>query len=164
MFSNLDEIVEDRIYAAGSPGYSSAGLHGIEFFDATVAAMIKSYAGIFSVERAMDQPNASLPYMNLYGVKTGALISPNIGVSNTFTESDGYISLNSGAAQDLSASNYVITPSGGDLDIDAIPVVPGSLKITITEGSNSYVVTDNGAGALTGSCRSITSWYCRFTV
>lgn len=32
-FSNLDEIVEDRTYAgAGSPGYSSNGLHGISFF------------------------------------------------------------------------------------------------------------------------------------
>jgi hypothetical protein len=32
-FSNLDEIVEDRTYSAGHPGYSSNGLHGIEFFN-----------------------------------------------------------------------------------------------------------------------------------
>lgn len=29
-FSNLDEIIEDRVYSAGSPGYSSNGLHGIK--------------------------------------------------------------------------------------------------------------------------------------
>jgi len=148
VFSNLDEIVEDRNYAtSGSPGYSSAGLHGIEFFDATVAAMIKSYAGIFSVERAMDQPNASLPYMNLYGVKTGALISPNIGVSNTFVEADGYVSKNLASA-DPTAANTVVNTAGGDVIIDAIPMVPGSLKITATEGANVYVITDNGAGGL----------------
>jgi hypothetical protein len=148
VFSNLDEIVEDRTYAGGSPGYSSAGLHGIEFFDATVAAMIKSYSGIFSVERAMDQPNASSPYMNLYGVKTGTLISPNIGVSNTFVEADGYVSKNI-SVTDPTAANTVVNTSGGDVIVDAIPVVPGSLKITATEGSNNeYIVTDNGAGAL----------------
>jgi hypothetical protein len=78
VFSNLDDLsadVREVMYStSGSPGYSSNGLHGIQFFDATVAAMIRSYAGIFSVERTMDQPNMSLPYFNTYGVKTGALI------------------------------------------------------------------------------------------
>lgn len=149
VFSNLDEIVEDRMYAAGSPGYSSTGLHGIEFFDATVAAMIKSYSGIFSVERAMDQPNASLPYMNLYGVKTGDLITPNIGVSRTFDEADGYISKASGAAADLSGAPIEFsTTANGTFKLEETPIVPGTLKITVIEGVNTHVITDNGAGSL----------------
>lgn len=152
VFSNLDEIVEDRTYAGGSPGYSSTGLHGIEFFDATVAAMIKSYSGIFSVERSMDQPNASLPYMNLYGVKTGNLITPNIGVSTTFDEADGYVSKTSGAAADLATTATEFSTTGsGVFKLEKTPVVPGSLKIVIREGANTYTVTDNGAGELIAS-------------
>jgi hypothetical protein len=109
--------------------------------------MIKSYSGIFSVERAMDQPNASLPYMNLYGVKTGALISPNIGVSNTFVESDGYVSKTLNA--DPTAGNIVVDSTGSaDANIDAIPMVPGSLKITVKQTNDTFVITDNGAGGL----------------
>lgn len=149
-FSNLDEIVEDRTYAAGSPGYSSNGLHGIEFFDATVAAMIKSYAGIFSVEKAMEQPNASLPYFNTYGVKTGELITPNLGTSKTLTESDGYIRETVTKAAVAGATTIAITTVGSDdIDIEKIPVVPGSVRITLTdEAGASTVVTDDGAGAL----------------
>lgn len=149
VFSNLDEIVEDRTYAAGSPGYSSTGLHGIEFFDATVAAMIKSYSGIFSVERAMEQPNASLPYMNLYGVKTGRQVTPNIGVSDTFMESDGYVSVQAVTAGDIgTASTTMDKDAAGTLALAALPLVPGSLKITLTVGADVHIVTDNGAGAL----------------
>lgn len=155
VFSNLDEIVEDRMYAhqgAGSPGYSSTGLHGIEFFDATVAAMIKSYSGIFSVERAMDQPNASLPYMNLYGVKTGNLITPNIGVSATFKEGDGFMSQEVVIPALSATASFTIATTGstaGITNLDKLPIVPGSVKITYQEaGSAAMTIVDNGSGAL----------------
>lgn len=149
VFSNLDEIVEDRVYStgAGSPGYSGNSLHGIEFFNATVGAMIKSYSGIFSIERAMDQPNASLPYMNLYGVKTGNLITPNIGVSNTFTEADGYVS----QTAVINGTDIVIDVTGttaGFNNIDALPIVPSSVKISVTEGTTVHSIMDNGSGAM----------------
>jgi hypothetical protein len=148
-FSNLDEIIEDRTYAAGSPGYSANGLHGIEFFDATVAAMIKSYAGIFSVEKAMDQPNASLPYFNTYGVKTGDLITPNLGTSRTLTESDGYIREASQVTKVNMADPVIVNTVGdGEYTTDKIPVVPGSVRITLTYDATTVVITDDGAGAL----------------
>lgn len=155
VFSNLDEIVEDRMYStqgAGSPGYSSNGLHGIEFFDATVAAMIKSYSGIFSVERAMDQPNASLPYMNLYGVKTGNLITPNIGVSNTFKEGDGFIHqentiLAANKTQVVTLATSASTT--GFANLDALPIVPTSVKIEYQEvGGAMMTIKDDGNGGL----------------
>jgi hypothetical protein len=157
-FSNLDEIIEDRNYSsggaavAGAPGYSSLGLHGIEFFDATVAAMIKSYAGIFSVEKTMEQPNASLPYFNTYGVKTGNLITPNLGTSQTLTEADGYINESFTVAQ-ANAGNAVIgnTAGSGAFNLESIPVVPGSVKITLTYDGASVVLSDDGAGNLMAS-------------
>jgi hypothetical protein len=148
-FSNLDEIVEDRTYSAGHPGYSSNGLHGIEFFDATVAAMIKSYAGMFAVEKTMEQPNASLPYFNTYGVKTGQLITPNLGVSKTLTESDGYIRESSTVTKANMANAVVANTAGtGEYTIGKIPVVPGSIKITLTYDATSVTITDDGSGNL----------------
>jgi hypothetical protein len=156
VFSNLDEIVEDRMYSthqgAGTPGYSSTGLHGVEFFDATVAAMIKSYSGIFSVERAMEQPNASLPYMNLYGVRTGNLVTPNIGVSQTFTEGDGFMSqevvipvANATATFDFATAASTV----GFKDLDKLPIVPGSVKISYLEAGKAEIkIVDNGSGDL----------------
>lgn len=155
VFSNLDEIVEDRTYAhqgAGSPGYSSGGLHGIEFFDATVAAMIKSYSGIFSVERAMDQPNASLPYMNLYGVKTGNLITPNIGISNVFQEGDGYVLMENTILAASLTQNIKVATTGstaGFNNLDKLPIVPGSVKIEYQEvGGALMTIRDDGNGGL----------------
>lgn len=155
-FSNLDEIVEDRMYSTvGSPGYSSVGLHGIEFFDATVAAVIKSYAGIFCIENAMSQPNASLPYFNSYGVKTGELITPNLGVSRTLEESDGFIRLSqvipaarAGDAIDGGVQAGMFVPV---FNLERIPAVPGSVRITLkdtTDATNYNVITDNGSGVL----------------
>lgn len=152
-FANLDEIVEDRNYAGqvGSPGYSSLGLHGIEFFDATVAAVIRSYAGIFCIENTMSQPNASLPYYNSYGVKTGEVITPNLGVSRTLEESDGYIRLTSTVAA-LDAGNPIAGSVGGAVfNLEGIPMVPGSLTITLvnaTDASVMEVINDNGTGSL----------------
>lgn len=164
VFSNLDEIVEDRMYAgAGAPGQGSVGLHGIEFFDATVAAMIKSYAGIFSVERSMEQPNASLPYLNLYGVAAGDLIAPNIGVSNIIADADGYANITKTATKaEVDGASGVITadttgPEGNVTPtIDNIPIIPGSVKVsinyntvsTLPADSVNVVITDNGAGSL----------------
>jgi hypothetical protein len=164
VFSNLDEIVEDRTYShqgAGSPGYSSASLHGIEFFDATVAAMIKSYAGIFSVERAMEQPNASLPYMNLYGVKTGNLITPNIGVSATFQEGDGFMSQEVTVPLLSATDTFTLATTGstaGFANLNALPIVPGSVKITYSEvGKAVMTIVDNGQGQLLAPAGFLTS-------
>lgn len=148
-FANLDEMVQERNYSAGSPGYSTSGLHGIEFFDATVAAIIKSYAGIFAVERGMNQPNASLPYYNSYGVKSGQLITPNLGVSQTMTESDGYIAENFTVPVANAGSITVDVNSTAPLaTLENIPIVPGSVKITMTFDGVSHNITDNGNGTL----------------
>lgn len=163
VFSNLDEIVEDRMYTsqgAGSPGYSSTGLHGIEFFDATVAAMIKSYSGIFSIERSMEQPNASLPYMNLYGVKTGNLLTPNIGVSNTFQEGDGFVSVSATKPVATVSKIFKLASAASTYfaNLDTLPIVPGSVKIKYSEvGKADILIVDNGAGQLLAPAGFLTS-------
>jgi len=155
VFSNLDEIIEDRTYAAGSPTYANNGLHGVEFFDATVAAMIKSYAGIFAIERSMEQPNASLPFMNLYGVKTGEKITPNIGPSLTFTEADGYVKKNITV---VGGTPFLLDVPGTGEAIPAIGITPGTVKLTHTDNNGDVVtLTDNGAGYLVGPAGVITA-------
>lgn len=97
----------------------------------------------------MEQPNASLPYFNTYGVKTGALITPNLGVSKTLTEADGYIRETATRSTAQMGSAVVGNTAGsGVFTLDKIPVVPGSVKITFTVGGNTSTITDDGAGNL----------------
>lgn len=97
----------------------------------------------------MSQPNASLPYFNTYGVKTGDLISPNLGVSKTLSESDGYIREELDIAKaDFAAAVVADTTGTAAFTVAKIPAVPGSIRITLDIDGDKKVITDNGSGGL----------------
>jgi hypothetical protein len=145
-FANLDELVADKMFAAtgsSSPSMGSTGpTPGTQFFDASVTAIIRSYAGFFSIERGTDQPNQSLPYMNTYGVKTNELITPNIGVSKEFDEADGLFKKTETLA--TAKDTFTWTPD--------TPILPSSIKVMVDgladadDSVVSFEATDNKKG------------------
>lgn len=159
-FSNLDEYRDD-FYSAGPnpgnpghPGFSDGRLHGIDFFDASISAAIKSYANLFCVEKNMNQPDASLPYFNIYGVKSAQIITPNIGKSRVFTEAEGDFTF-AGVFKKADAKDlFKFGPKeAGDYRLNAIPIVHTRVLITFKElgGENDgriWSINDNGFGGL----------------
>jgi hypothetical protein len=53
-----------------------------QFFDATVASYVRSFAGFLSIERTMNEPTALLGYLDLVGVTDGRKVLPNLGPDN----------------------------------------------------------------------------------
>lgn len=150
-YANLDELIDSNYSGnGGHPGYADGGLHGIDFFSANVAANIKSYVGIFSVEKNMNNPHASLPFFNAYGVRTGNVITPNIGPSFGFPEGRGDFNFTGVFTKaEVAAGLKFGTTEGGDYKLDAVPMVPRTISITYTEldGANAgakYTVEDDG--------------------
>lgn len=75
-YENLKEA-----YKAYS-GYAEIPLLSNQYFNASMASYVRSFAGYLSVERSMDQPTSLLWYNDLLGVVDNRVVLPNIGADN----------------------------------------------------------------------------------
>jgi len=76
VFSNYRDLRE--AYKNFS-GMAEVPLLSNQYFNATVASYVRSFAGFLTIERSMDQPTALLWYMDLLGVTDNRKVLPNIG-------------------------------------------------------------------------------------
>lgn len=60
-------------------GYSETPILSTQYFNASVAAYVSSFAGFMSIERDMDQPNALLEWLDVLGVSDLRKVMPNLG-------------------------------------------------------------------------------------
>lgn len=60
-------------------GYSETPILSTQYFNASVAAYVSSFAGFMSIERDMDQPNALLEWLDVLGVSDLRRVMPNLG-------------------------------------------------------------------------------------
>lgn len=134
-YGNFQELeaLRTRKQSAGLGDLS--GLAPAQFVDVTVMTMITSISGFFSVERGMDSIVMTMPFVNILNADTDALISPNIGPD--------LATLQSAKVTAASAVSATTASIGG-----ARAIVPGTVRILITRGGNTYVVTDNLNGDL----------------
>jgi hypothetical protein len=79
VFSRFNETKE---YHKMFSGYSEIPLLSNQYFNATMASYVRSFAGFLSIERDMDQPTALLWFMDLLGVTDNRIILPNVGQEN----------------------------------------------------------------------------------
>ena len=79
VFSHYNDLKEQ---ARTFSGTSEMPLLSNQYFNATMASYVRSFAGFLSIERDMDQPTALLYYMDLIGVTNNRTVLPNIGKEN----------------------------------------------------------------------------------
>lgn len=75
-FENLKEV-----HAAFS-GYQEIPLLSNQYFNASMASYVRSFAGFLTIERSMDQPTSLLWYNDLLGVVDNRVVLPNVGEEN----------------------------------------------------------------------------------
>lgn len=158
-FSNLDGLMSTSTRSfAGTAGLNSlAGLQPQQYVDVTVAAMIKSIAGFFTIERGLDAPRAMLPFVNLvttnesmtvdgFRENPAELVSRNIGPD--FDPLTGRSPIRSAqnvvtfpVTADATTISYLDTTAKGSF-------VPCSLKIHVSAGTKKFTLTDNGKGEI----------------
>jgi len=109
-----------------------------QYFNATVASFVRSFAGYLSIERDMDEPTALLWFDDVLGVYDERLVLPNLGKENL----DGIT--NEIAFEDQALTDPAITVSTGQL------LIPGSVTAFIVseDKAKRAVVKDDAHGNL----------------
>lgn len=122
-------------------GYAETPLLSTQYFNASVASYVSSFAGYMSIERDFDQPNGLFYWFDVLGVSDMRTVVPNLGPDN-------YQDINSmgGFQMDLTAN----TTNGTYSALTGRKVIPGTLRVKITNTSGStttkYELIDNGQG------------------
>lgn len=118
-------------------GYAETPLLSNQYFNASVASFVSSFAGFMSIERDFDQPNGLFYWFDVLGVTDLRKVIPNLGADNfDGIDSMGVIRGNIDAAQEVSLNLIK-------------KLVPGTLRVKVTMADDSKVeLVDNGKGAL----------------
>lgn len=129
-------------------GYSETPLLSTQYFNATVAAYVSSFAGFMSIERDMDQPNGLISWMDVLGVSDYRTIMPNIGPDNF-----GGMSV-----QGRFESELTVTADQSYTYLIGRKILPGTLRVNIRKGDNTVIqLVDAGQGEFMAKAGIITS-------
>lgn len=79
VFSRYEGMREARRMFSG---YAEVPILSNQYFNATMASYVRSFAGFLTIERDMDQPTALLWYNDLLGVTDNRKVLPNVGEEN----------------------------------------------------------------------------------
>lgn len=119
-------------------GVTEMPLLSNQYFNATVASFVRSFAGFLSIERDMAEPTALLWYDDVLGVVDDRVVLPNIGQEN-LSEIESTV-----VFADVTITQAAIAISGGKV------LVPGSVTGTLVKSDNtgSTDFVDDGHGNL----------------
>lgn len=118
-------------------GYAETPLLSTQYFNASVASYVSSFAGYMSIERDFDQPNGLFYWFDVLGVSDMRSVVPNLGPDN-------YQDINSmgGFQMDLTPDS---TP--GYSALTGRKIIPGTVRVKITDANkNKLELIDNGQG------------------
>lgn len=148
MFSRNDELRSSFGMAPGSAnllqktfsGYAETPLLSTQYFNASVASYVSSFAGFMSVERDFEQPNGIFYWFDVLGVTDLRPVVPNMGPDN-------YADI-----QTMGAFQFPVTVSGTSYSpLVGRKIIPGTVRIKVADISGStvndkYELVDNGQG------------------
>lgn len=144
MFARNDEMKEafggnaSSIQQKMFSGYAETPLLSTQYFNASVASYVSSFAGYMSIERDFDQPNGLFYWFDVLGVTDLRPVVPNLGP-------DQYQDINTMGGFELE-----IAPSATAQYSSLIgrKLIPGSLRIKIKTASENFELIDNGQGVM----------------
>lgn len=156
MFSRNDEMMDwagqgnqPSLLEKTFSGYAETPLLSTQYFNASVASYVSSFAGYMSVERDFEQPNGLFYWFDVLGVSNMRSVIPNLGPDNY---------------QDIQAMGGFtteVTPSTTSVKdyqvITGRKIIPGTVRVKISDSSASYELVDNGQGGLMAVANKISS-------
>jgi len=137
VFSNYESM---REVAKTFSGMAEIPLLSNQYFNATVASYVRSFAGFLTIERSMDQPTALLWYMDLLGVTDNRKVLPNLGPEDLHGINARF---QTSAALDSSIPMYKIATNK--------KLIPGSVEIQLihaADPANPIIIRDDAHGNL----------------
>lgn len=145
MFSRNDEMRD--VFGLGQntnllqktfSGYAETPLLSTQYFNASVASYVSSFAGYMSIERDFDQPNGLFYWFDVLGVTDMRSVIPNLGPDNyQDIQSMGGFSLEVTPTAEASYSTIV-----------GRKIIPGTVRVKIANETEKFELIDNGQGVL----------------
>ena len=143
MFARNDEMrdmlgmSDGNLFQKTFSGYAETPLLSTQYFNASVASYVSSFAGFMSIERDFDQPNGLFYWFDVLGVSDLRTVIPNLGPDNY---------------QDIQTMGYFETEpdieNNGVQSLTGRKLIPGTIRVKI-EGADGkkYELIDNGQGS-----------------
>lgn len=146
MFSRNEDMM-NNIFGMGNnsnllqktfSGYAETPLLSTQYFNASVASYVSSFAGYMSIERDFDQPNGIFYWFDVLGVTDLRPVIPNLGPDyyqdiNVMGQFTANFSVNGGTT-----AYYTVTGR---------KIIPGSVRIKIEKATGAKLeLIDNGQG------------------
>jgi hypothetical protein len=150
MFSRNEEMM-NNIFGMGQnsnllqktfSGYAETPLLSTQYFNASVASYVSSFAGYMSIERDFEQPNGLFYWFDVLGITDLRTVVPNLGP-------DSYQDINTTGSF---STSFTVTANPSYTTITGRKIVPGTVrvKVAIVNATGTVVarheLIDNGQG------------------
>ena len=158
MFSRNDEMKDifgisnnGNLLQKTFSGYAETPLLSTQYFNASVASYVSSFAGYMSVERDFDQPNGLFYWFDVLGVTDNRSVIPNLGPDN-------YQDI-----QSMGGFELDLTPAA-KADYNALvgrKIIPGTVRVKIVASdggaTEKFELIDDGQGNFMAVANKITT-------
>jgi hypothetical protein len=143
MFSRNEELLSGfglnstNLLQKTFSGYAETPLLSTQYFNASVASYVSSFAGYMSIERDFDQPNGLFYWFDVLGVTDLRPVIPNLGADQyQDVQTMGHFEL----PVTIASATTAYAPLIGR------KLIPGTVRVKIVDGANKYELIDNGQG------------------
>lgn len=150
MFSRNDDMM-NNIFGMGPnsnllqktfSGYAETPLLSNQYFNASVASYVSSFAGYMSIERDFEQPNGLFYWFDVLGVTDLRQVVPNLGP-------DSYQDINTTGS--FKTEFTVAANTDTYTTVTGRKIVPGTVRIkgeikSANAGTETFELIDNGQG------------------
>jgi len=136
-------------------GYTEIPILSNQYFNATMASYVRSFAGFLAIERDQDQPTCLLYYMDTLGVTDNRVVLPNIGKENLKN-----INARFSTSAPLSASSAAQSITTGK------KLIPGTVVLRLVHAADpgAYVeIKDDRKGNLLAPAGVLSVGYVDYT-
>lgn len=141
MFSRAEEINNmfqtPNLLQKNFSGYAETPLLSTQYFNASVASFVSSFAGFMSIERDFEQPTGLFYWFDVLGVTDMRNVIPNLG-------RDNYQDIQSmGGFED---NITVVDAQTAYTFVTGRKIIPSTVRVKITTATEKFELIDNGQG------------------
>ena len=152
LFSRAEEVNNmfqtPNLLQKNFSGYAETPLLSTQYFNASVASFVSSFAGFMSIERNFDQPTGLFYWFDVLGVTDNRQVIPNLGPDNYQD-----IQAMGGFEDDIT----VVSGQTAYTFITGRKIVPSTIRIKITTATEKFELIDGGQGEFLAAAGKITS-------
>ena len=152
IFSRAEEInnmfQSPNLLQKNFSGYAETPLLSTQYFNASVASFVSSFAGFMSIERDFEQPTGLFYWFDVLGVTDMRSVIPNLG-------RDNYQDIQSmGGFED---EITVVNDQKAYTFVTGRKIIPGTVRIKVTTSTEKFELIDNGQGEFMSIAGKITA-------